>query len=606
MNGQGSDATNEVVMELRHKISDKNNEISDLNKKADDLEKTIDELRKNIYKLNKEKNQDNRGVAQEIDKLKDQNKKAEYEKANLHNEIQNQQSQISKLEQALKNLKSDYNMLRQENEGNLELYNNLRSEKDQLITSSQNTDLEVKKHKDKVGNLEQEIQRLREQLKAVSFERDDFQKKGLETRNIAKEKIRVFEEENNKLKEKLAEIEKTYKEQLSKTENSVLGLKKQLKDAETKKEDAYTKQTQQAIELQNLKIDFERVSSELEYKKKNSDSKSNDMGSIKEAADKEISKLRDRLAEAESKHMSGELQSQQKIEELKQKYEKLEILYKETNDEKEKLQNALKNKDHEDAKKNDHQSIDIENLKKEFAAQKQIMTQSIESREKALNSLKKENKSLMEQVETLKQRNAELEGQVQQGKEVPQFNAQVNDLEEKLRISEANSKLLNKELKAENDRLKKELNTIQKNNEAGKDVEKEMGILSIENETLKKQVKELTAKVNNTKISANNFNAKENEDLKKKVKDLLKSLKRTEEDYSETKSKLSALQTKNEEDSSLILKLNQKVGTLQESVSLGEVELVKTKQKIGEIMNILGDSAESDLIERVHSVIYES
>ena len=49
-------------------------------------------------------------------------------------------------------------------------------------------------------------------------------------------------------------MEKSYKEQLTKTENSVLELKKQLKDAETKKEEALSKQTQQAIELQNLKI----------------------------------------------------------------------------------------------------------------------------------------------------------------------------------------------------------------------------------------------------------------------------------------------------------------------------------------------------------------
>jgi len=143
MNGQGSEATDEVVMELRNKISDKNNEISDLNKKADDLEKTIDELRQNIYKLNKEKNQENRGVAQEIDKLKDQNKKAEHDKANLQSEIQNQQSKISKLEQDLKNLKSDYNILRQENAGNLELYNNLRGEKEQLVDTSKNVNLPI-------------------------------------------------------------------------------------------------------------------------------------------------------------------------------------------------------------------------------------------------------------------------------------------------------------------------------------------------------------------------------------------------------------------------------------------------------------------------------
>jgi len=259
------------------------------------------------------------------------------------------------------------------------------------------------------------------------------------------------------------------------------------------------------------------------------------MDSIKEGADKEISKLRDRLTEVESKYKTNELQAQQKIEELKQNYEKHKTLYEEAHAENEKLKNALKNKDHENNVKNAGQTTELENLKKDFEAQKQIMTQNIELRDTAFNNLKKENKSFMEQVEALKQRNAELEAQAKQQKEVPQFNAQVNDLEEKLRISETNSKIVNKELKEENERLKKELSTIQKNNKAGQDVEKEVGILSIENETLKKQVKELTAKVNNSKISADNQNAKDNEDLKKKVKDLQKSLKRTEEDYGETK-----------------------------------------------------------------------
>jgi len=54
-------------------------------------------------------------------------------------------------------------------------------------------------------------------------------------------------------------MEKSYKEQLTKTENSVLELKKQLKDAEAKKEEALNKQTQQAIELQNLKINVKSL-----------------------------------------------------------------------------------------------------------------------------------------------------------------------------------------------------------------------------------------------------------------------------------------------------------------------------------------------------------
>jgi len=41
---------------------------------------------------------------------------------------------------------------------------------------------------------------------------------------------------------------------LTKAENSVLDLKKQIKDSESKKEEALSKQTQLAIELQNLKI----------------------------------------------------------------------------------------------------------------------------------------------------------------------------------------------------------------------------------------------------------------------------------------------------------------------------------------------------------------
>jgi len=68
---------------------------------------------------------------------------------------------------------------------------------------------------------------------------------------------------------------------------------------------------------------------------------------------------------------------------------------------------------------------------------------------------------------------------------------------------------------------------------------------------------------------------------------------------------LATASKKNEDDSSVITKLNQKLSTLQESVAVVETELVKTKQKIGEIMNVLSDSTETDLVEKVHAVIYE-
>ena len=45
---------------------------------------------------------------------------------------------------------------------------------------------------------------------------------------------------------------------------------------------------------------------------------------------------------------------------------------------------------------------------------------------------------------------------------------------------------------------------------------------------------------------------------------------------------------------------------LQESVSVMENEVVKTKQKIGEIMNVIMENADVDLVDRVNNVVYEN
>ncbi len=45
---------------------------------------------------------------------------------------------------------------------------------------------------------------------------------------------------------------------------------------------------------------------------------------------------------------------------------------------------------------------------------------------------------------------------------------------------------------------------------------------------------------------------------------------------------------------------------LQESISLMENEVLKTKQKIGEIVNAVMDSNQDELIDKVTSVLYEN
>lgn len=37
-----------------------------------------------------------------------------------------------------------------------------------------------------------------------------------------------------------------------------------------------------------------------------------------------------------------------------------------------------------------------------------------------------------------------------------------------------------------------------------------------------------------------------------------------------------------------------------------ETELVKAKQKVGEIMNVIMESAQTDLLDKVYNVIYQS
>ena len=66
------------------------------------------------------------------------------------------------------------------------------------------------------------------------------------------------------------------------------------------------------------------------------------------------------------------------------------------------------------------------------------------------------------------------------------------------------------------------------------------------------------------------------------------------------------MQIKNEEDDDKLSKQNKKVDKLQEAVGVMEMELVKAKQKMGEIMNVIMESADADLVDKVHAVVYES
>lgn len=257
------------------------------------------------------------------------------------------------------------------------------------------------------------------------------------------------------------------------------------------------------------------------------------METIKEGAEKENTKLRDKLAAMESHFKTREIEFQQKIDQLKETSKKSQTDYEEAAAENERLKNNLKTREHESSMSTVSHSSELDKVKAHYASELDVMKQNLELRDTAFNNLKKENKKLFDQVEELKKRNADLE--VKAVDEKPAASNQIVELQNQIRLTETNWKNQMKDLKEENEKLKKELSTIQKHNQASQDVEKQVGQLSIENETLKKQVRDLTAKANNTQTTAGNQQAKENEELKKKEKDFKKTVKKLEDDLLETK-----------------------------------------------------------------------
>ena len=112
---------------------------------------------------------------------------------------------------------------------------------------------------------------------------------------------------------------------------------------------------------------------------------------------------------------------------------------------------------------------------------------------------------------------------------------QIQELQEKFGSSEEKYRTQIEELKKENSRLQSDLESARQQPvpELNSRVEEELAQLSLENETLKKQVKDLTSQVNNSKISKANQFSKENEELKGRVKELQKSLQKVEDELAE-------------------------------------------------------------------------
>ena len=62
-------------------------------------------------------------------------------------------------------------------------------------------------------------------------------------------------------------------------------------------------------------------------------------------------------------------------------------------------------------------------------------------------------------------------------------------------------------------------------------------------------------------------------------------------------------QQKDENNDEVIQKLKLKVKNLQSSLEKAEAELVKSKQKLGEVINIVMETGQTDLVDQIYSVM---
>jgi len=172
-----------------------------------------------------------------------------------------------------------------------------------------------------------------------------------------------------------------------------------------------------------------------------------------------------------------------------------------------------------------------------------------------------------------------------------------SDEVEQLRASETRLQQENADLMESNDRLKKEIELIQEYANVIQCDENMLAQLTEENETLKKQVKDLTFK------SSKSSDEGDGRDSKKALRELQKNYMKTEEALAMAKMELSACQREKEDFEHMIKSQNTKIARLTESLSRLEREILKMKQNQSQIIDMIIEDGHSELVDKIYSMI---
>lgn len=191
--------------------------------------------------------------------------------------------------------------------------------------------------------------------------------------------------------------------------------------------------------------------------------------------------------------------------------------------ENQKLRGITKNKEHESSLEVTQLKEQILTLKKEHEKQIVLWKENINQRDQQIKILENENEAL-EQRLAQAQKDAAADSKDKGEKESAGLAEKLNGMQQLLRTSQTNHSSEVESLQREIRKLKAELEMAKEN--GARENEDELASLEVENEKLKKQIKELNNKIGNVDTQA----MKENQVLKGKLSAIQKMNQQYEEE----------------------------------------------------------------------------
>jgi len=391
------------------------------------------------------------------------------------------------------------------------------------------------------------------------------------------DKIRENEEEYLSLKEELEDVKLKY-DRLNRDYESVLNDKGVQKSAVS----GVSKKTE--IELKAFKEKVVDLESEVEELKK-------EKAEAEERADELQQATQDLMAKIEilkkNKKNFSEADNNDKLEEYVNKINDLNQKLKESEKKIKELSSEGKKNGMNKNEFSEFSETEMENT---------ALKAKIEEYEAKVDELEKQLGIQANELQLIKKMN---NSRAKNNEESSQFMAQIEQMEKKQKGLEESYKKRIEELTQKNADLKKELGQTKNNmNTSQYDTENELAKLSIENESLKKQIKDMNGKLLNSK-----YDNKEVEDLRKKLNIIESEKEKLDAELYKAKMGWANADIERDEVKSQLRARDESTKGVKEKSEVLEKEIFRLRSRIAELMNAVMEYGDEDLLDDIETII---